>query len=1139
MRFHSVQTTMKTAAFLTLALLLGVLAASAQVQVNLTASPQNTILPDGNLVPMWGWTCVNASPLSTATTGGGTCGTLAGQPQAGGAVWQPPLITVPYSGTATSLTINLTNSLSFPIGATANTVPTSLVIVGQLGGGLGTSAKMVASPSHATQGATWPIAGDTSGATFNPPPQPDRVQSFATEVTTGNSASLSWTGLKPGTYLIESGTHPSIQGAMGLYGVLVVTTPPPATGGTGTAYPGVSYSADVPFLFSEIDPILNSGIEAAVTTAGFSENSVRVLRDSISSVAVNTDAQGNPIGGTGYAVGNPVTITGGGYTVQATAHVSQVDGSGAILAIAIDNPGKGYTSVPSTVTALGGSGAQLTANLSLSGVPCRGGAAACYPPAVNYTPLYYLVNGVAFNKTSASTSLFASNPPLGVSGNVLVRLVNAGLRMHIPSIVGAQTGTPAVGGMGLIAEDGNPLPGLTRVQSEVFMAAGKTYDVMINTPATGVTALPIFDRELSLSGNATARDSGMLAYININAAGLPNASSFAAAKANADTYNSINAGQTFHVTDPSQGVIANDFNVFGVKVVTTAGKGVVTLAENGTFTYVPNPGWSGPDTFTYCGNGATSGAACATVTLGAAPIETATGISCTVPPAYTSNVATTLSIKPPGILAFCQDAAGYPLKVNAASVTPSSGLTLSVDENGGFNASVASPSTYTFTFKAQNSQGTVSTTPTTVAVVFPAPSGLAVTVYDPATKAPITDYRWVIEEDRTFYVDPGCTTNPPPVGCPGSGGGSIVPTFGTNFHTSYMPLIATGCTGSLSCEFGQTVLGQPAVCDVGNGVCRTTGTQQTPVDPSQVVLDPHKRYYISVLPGDAANPFNNGYLSAPVCDPSGAPNSTCGHGMGGAPVPALCRLGASTCGTSYAPVTILTQPAPFPPSKLSVFVFEDDFPLNGEQDGGGGIDVLSPNEPGLGGFNITLFDDAGGTGDPTGQMTYDMFNMPLSNSLAGTIDPATGLDSCPIGGVSGFSSNPAATAALVGQETTGANGIQSNLGITGTIVTCPKFESDGETLSPLAGQAVVASLMPGRYGVVATPAADRIARGEEWLQTNTLDGQKAHDSFLRIGEPSFFQEFGPAGYHVSIGFANPQIINARHAHVCNGTDANL
>src|SRR6202022_2687342 len=110
-------------------------------------------------------------------------------------------------------------------------------------------------------------------------------------------------------------------------------------------------------------------------------------------------------------------------------------------------------------------------------------------------------------------------------------------------------------------------------------------------------------------------------------------------------------------------------------------------------------------------------------------------------------------------------------------------------------------------------------------------------------------------------------------------------------------------------------------------------------------------------------------------------------------------------------------------------------------------------------------------------------------------------------------------------------------GITGMIITCPKYESDGITASPLAGQAVIANLMPGRYGVVATPGADRIARGEEWLQTNTLDGQKAHDSFLRIGEPAYFQEFGPSGYHVTIGFANPKIINDRHAAQCSAAGA--
>ena len=76
--------------------------------------------------------------------------------------------------------------------------------------------------------------------------------------------------------------------------------------------------------------------------------------------------------------------------------------------------------------------------------------------------------------------------------------------------------------------------------------------------------------------------------------------------------------------------------------------------------------------------------------------------------------------------------------------------------------------------------------------------------------------------------------------------------------------------------------------------------------------------------------------------------------------------------------------------------------------------------------------------------------------------------------------------------------------------------------------------MPEKFSVQAYPGADRIARGEQWIQTNTLDGQHPHDSFIRIGEPSYFQEYGPAGYHVAIGFANPAIINARAKDVCAG-----
>jgi hypothetical protein len=894
------------------------------------------------------------------------------------------------------------------------------------------------------------------GAQNVPPPQANRVQSFSTPVAPGATHPLTWSNLKPGTYLIESGTHPSIQGPMGLYGILVVTAAPGsgvagATGSSGCAYGTttttgttctVPYSAEVALLLSEIDPVQNNAVNTAVNTSGFSETAVW---------------SGQPGG-----CGNPSSPVG----------------------------------VVNT----------------------------CYPPAVNYKPLYYLINGAAFDKTNPGFSQFAANPGNAATGPVLVRLVNAGLRMHVPSIVGALT-TPAivptgvtaaqVPGFSLVAEDGNPLPGVSRVQSEVFMAAGKTYDVMIDLPTSGATSLPVFDRELSLSANATAHDAGMLAYIQVNGSLLP-AGALAAqaaamtAKANPDTYNSVIAGQKLIVSDPGKGVLANDINVYGARIMGTAPTGL-TLNPDGTFVYTGGTA----TTFTYCGNG---GAACALVTLGMATIEAGSGITCPGS-AFSSNVATTLSIKPPGILAGCKDAAGYPLTVNAASVAGNPGL--SVDPNGGFTV-VTTGSTYTFTFKAQNSQGTVAAATAIVTVTFPAATGLKVNVVDGRDKTtPVTDYRWIIEEDRTFYINPNCTTNPPPAGCPTSGSG-IVPTFGTNFHTSYMPVIAAGCTGPLSCENGQSIGGVPVVCDVGNGVCRTSAAQQTTLDPATVHLDPTKHYYISVLPGDAANSFENlgGCLSNPT--------PSCGHGMGGAPIACVPAAGAVTCtattGAFPASVTVLVQPNPFPPSKLSVFVFQDDFPLNGEQDGGGGVDVLSPHEPGLGGFNITLFDDAGGTGDATGQMTYDMFNMPLSNGLPGTIDPATGLDACPI------SKN----------ATTGFDGTtQNTTGITGTIVTCPKYESDGKTLSPIAGHAIVYNLMPGRYGVVATPAADRIARGEEWLQTNTLDGQKAHDSFLRIGEPSFFQEFGPAGYHVSIGFANPAIINARKQYVCNNTDPNI
>ncbi|HZV54355.1 MAG TPA: hypothetical protein VFF82_05380, partial [Rhodocyclaceae bacterium] len=861
-------------------------------------------------------------------------------------------------------------------------MPTSLVIVGQLGGGLGVAPARMPSPTHTVQGTTWPGTPGTTNPgdpVFTPPAQLPRVRSFATEVTAaGSSASLVWSGanLRPGTYLIHSGTQPSIQSPMGLYGVLVVTD---------AAYPGQAFDKDVALLLSEIDPVQNLAVDAAVRTAGFSD-------------ALVWNGQ---IG----QCGDPAVHT-------------------------------------------------------------------CYPPTVNYDPRYFLINGESFNRVSSASTTVPAVAAGGPTGRLLLRFVNAGLRMHVPSVVGLN--------MTLLAEDGNKLPGVPKVQSSLFLAAGKTYDVTVQPKQTAAgtyaaATYAVFDRQLSLSTNNQG-DGGMQAYINVAGGAAPPPLT---SVARADTYNLV-AGNVLAVAEAHKGLIANDTGIYGVAVYGTAPAGL-SLNSDGTFTYAGAPGVS----FTYCGNGDTSG-----VTTGAAPlcatvnIQACTGACLGSAPIagddlYTSKVASRLQISPPGVLGNDRDPSGLPLKAVLASAGTCAGVELNPD--GSFSAPGVGASC-AFTYNAVNSQNTSSTAAATVTINFPVATGLQVTVKDGKTGATLAnDYRWIIEEDRTVWIDPAietkprCTSPGVPAGC----SDTPVRNVGINFHTSHTPVVAQGCVGPISCESGQTLLGAPTVCDVGNGACRP-GTQKTEVNPSQVYLDPTKRYYISILPGDGL-----------ITDDAAG-----GHTMSGAQIAPNQRT-----------VDVFLQKTPLQPAKISVFVFQDDNPLNGEADTGGGVDVLAPNEAGLSGFNIVLLDQVGGMGDSVGQLTYDMFGMPVSNSLAGTIDPATGLDACPI--------SPKSTDGLVGM-----------------IVTCPKYESDGTTLSPLAGHAVIANMYPGLYEVVASPGADRIARGEEWLQTNTLDGTKAIEAFIKAGEPAYFQEFGPGGYHVAVGFANPAIINARKASVC-------
>lgn len=131
-------------------------------------------------------------------------------------------------------------------------------------------------------------------------------------------------------------------------------------------------------------------------------------------------------------------------------------------------------------------------------------------------------------------------------------------------------------------------------------------------------------------------------------------------------------------------------------------------------------------------------------------------------------------------------------------------------------------------------------------------------------------YKWLVEEDSTHYVTPGVPDNN---------------SLSTTIHRSHSPVVAYGTSADLS-----------------------------PLNDNGVI-DPAKRYFISVLP-------------------------EAGYSVGGAAVAAGQRK-----------VKVLAPSHTVPTAQITVFVFHDNNPLNNAPD--------SPAERGLPNFRIQLFDQGG------------------------------------------------------------------------------------------------------------------------------------------------------------------------------------
>jgi large repetitive protein len=374
------------------------------------------------------------------------------------------------------------------------------------------------------------------------------------------------------------------------------------------------------------------------------------------------------------------------------------------------------------------------------------------PPVINSTPVTAATQGVLYNY-----SVGASDP----DGNTLTyALTTAPVGMTIVASSGLISWTPTSAQVGnqnvtiKVTDSG----GLFVTQSyTIVVAAPVNHPPVINsTPVTTATQGVLYSYSVGASdpdgntltyalttaptGMTIVASSGLIKWTPTNAqvgsknvtvrvtdsGGLSVTQSYTIVVANVNDApvaqnNSYSVNQGFVLTVAvTAGVLANDSDPDGdaLTAVLSAGptKGSLTLNANGSFTYTPNAGTSGTDTFTYRAfDGALySNVATVTITVvNRAPV--AVNDSTTAPRrtgAYTPKVI--------AVLANDSDPDGT---LNTGSVTiasaPNKGGSVSVNTDGtvAYTPKLNFTGTETFTYKVRDNQGANSNAATVSVVV--------------------------------------------------------------------------------------------------------------------------------------------------------------------------------------------------------------------------------------------------------------------------------------------------------------------------------------------------------------------------------------------------------------------------------------
>jgi hypothetical protein len=436
-------------------------------------------------------------------------------------------------------------------------VPTSIVIPGQ-------ALPVTTIGGSPVSGPTWNdnTAGSRGGDLSK------RVRSYGAETPIGETARYTWTVERTGSFIYHSGTHPQNQVYMGLYGAVTQDA------AAGEVYPGVAYDKAVTLFYSDIDPAFNNAVALGTLTT-----------------------------------------------------------------------------------------------------------------AIDRHPSWFLVNGEPYQAGMLPISKDDDGVTLAAGDNILVRFISAATEKHVPVFQGLYGEIHGEDGFQYNWQSGATVMGTSpRAQYSVGLPPLKTKDMIITPQADGTYAVYDGNGYMTNPSDPDNPDDGgdtvggMLRFLELGlAADTPPV-------ANDDAY-STKQDTPLAVVAP--GVLDNDTDINGdaltASIVTLPSIGAVSLISDGSFTYTPNVGLFGIDSFTYVANDGANDSLPATVTITVNEVVTNTP-PVAIDDAYSTDEDTTLLVPAPGVLDNDTDGEADPLTASIVALPTNGALTLdTVNADGSFS----------------------------------------------------------------------------------------------------------------------------------------------------------------------------------------------------------------------------------------------------------------------------------------------------------------------------------------------------------------------------------------------------------------------------------------------------------------------